>query len=269
MIDIRQIQDLERKLRNAKLEVSNLQSQMQRQRLAALDDAEWSETTWRRNSNGSDPREPIRGADFRRVRDEILQRSPGLFNVPPAWREPIPDPVSESQEAGVCYYKSIQPPRLPPQPFARHLLDLFTKEVFAICPYVDPNLFTERATAIYDSTGPRDENGIPLDTSRSFLTLFFASLAHTAQCIQDDVILQHYASMENPEITIGRDLADSAVAYFGPMTKKATLDDIRGALTLALYYKQVNELTAANLWLGSAVKMAQSLGNLLRLPFLY
>src|SRR5947207_8229797 len=92
----RQVQDLERKLRNAKLEVSNLQSQMQRQRLAALDDSEWADTTWRRNSNESDVRDPIRGYDFRHVREEIIRRSPGLFHVPPAWRESVPDLVGES-----------------------------------------------------------------------------------------------------------------------------------------------------------------------------
>src|SRR5271170_1153042 len=100
----RQVQDLERKLRNAKMEVSNLQSQMQRQRLAALDDPEWSETSWRRNSSESEVREPIRSHDFSRVRGEIIRRSPGLFSVPPAWREVIPDPVSDTN-VGVCIYK--------------------------------------------------------------------------------------------------------------------------------------------------------------------
>src|SRR5271169_14235 len=91
----RQVQDLERKLRNAKLEVSNLQSQMQRQRVAALDDSEWTDTAWRRNSSEPDVRDSIPGFDFSHAREEIIRRSPGLFQVPPAWREPVSDLVSE------------------------------------------------------------------------------------------------------------------------------------------------------------------------------
>lgn len=150
-------------------------------------------------------------------------------------------------------------PSLPPRPFAEHLLDLFKNEVYAICPFVDLELFMERATVLYDSIGPRDSTGIPVDTSRSFLSLFFSFLALTATCIQDDVILQYYANMES-NMPIGRDLADAATAYFGPVTKKPTLDDVRGALTLVLYYRQINELGAANLWLSASVKMAQYLG---------
>jgi hypothetical protein len=259
------VQDLERKLRNAKLEVSNLQIQMQRQRLAELDDpAEWSETTWRRSSSEPDargPQELIRGVDFQRVRDEIILRSSGLFNLPPAWREYVPDPISES-ELGKCYYNRLRPP-LPPRLFTEHLLELLRNEVFAICPYVDLDIFIERALAIYDSTEPRDEMGIPLDTSRSFLTMFFGYLAYTAQCIQDDIILEHYSSTD-PKMIIGHDLADAAVAYFGPVTKKPTIDDVRGALMLALYFRQINEVGGANLWLCVSIKMAQ---YLCALPF--
>ena len=46
------------------------------------------------------------------------------------------------------------------------------------------------------------------------------------------------------------------------MTKQSTLDDIRGALTLALYYKQVNEIGAASIWLGLSCKIAQYLGRM-------
>src|SRR5436190_13922280 len=147
----RQVQDLERKLRNAKLEVSNLQSQMQRQRLAALDDSEWADTTWRRNSNESDVREPIRAFDFRRVREEIIRRSPGLYHVPPAWREPVPDPVSEKYHTGCSRYKNNLNPTLPPRSFVEHLLELFTAEVSFVSPYVDLQTFVERTNEIYDS----------------------------------------------------------------------------------------------------------------------
>lgn len=253
--DIRQVQDLERKLRNAKLEVSNLQSQMQRQRLAALDDTEWTEQTFRRNSNDSDQKESLPTIDFRQVREEIIRRSPGLFNVPPAWREYIPDPVSDDVSCG-----KLTPPVLPPQEFTRHLLQLFKFEVFAFSPSIDVDVFVERAEEMYTSTYPKDDGGIPLNTSRSWLVVFFATLANTAQLIQDEVILQYYSEKEYSG-PIGGDLADSAVFFMGPVTKKNTLDDIRGSLTLAVYYKQLNELGAANIWLGLAYKMAQYLGS--------
>src|SRR5436190_17875303 len=173
----RQVQDLERKLRNAKLEVSNLQSQMQRQRLAALDDSEWADTTWRRNSNESDVREPIRAFDFRRVREEIIRRSPGLYHVPPAWREPVPDPVNEKDAPGCYQYKTNFNPTLPPRSFAGHLIELFTGEVSLISPYVDLHTLVDRTNEIYDPETERDQDGIPLHASRSWLVVFFAILA--------------------------------------------------------------------------------------------
>ena len=256
----RQVQDLERKLRNAKMEVSNLQSQMQRQRLAALDDSEWADSSWRRNSTESDIREPILGFDFGRIREEIIRRSPGLFHIPPAWRELVPDTVGE-KDVGSRHYKTNFNPTLPPRPFAEHLLQLFQTEVFAISPYVDLQSFVERANEMYDMESEGNKNEIPLHASNSWLVLFFATLALTAQCIQDDIILEHYKEHSALSIPIGWDLADAATLFFGPATQKKTLDDIRGALMLAVYFKQLNELGAANIWLGLAYKIAQYLGK--------
>lgn len=255
----RQVQDLERKLRNAKMEVSNLQLQMQRQRLAALDDSEWPDTTWRHNSNESDVREPIPGFDFHRVREEIIRRSVGLFQLPLAWREPVHDPVSE-MDVGLWQYKNFSP-TLPPRSFVQHLLHLFQTEVFVISPYIDCQTFVERTNEIYESEGERDENGIPLHASRSWLVVFFATLALTAQCIQDETILQHYLDQSDSTLAIGWNLAHTAAFFFGPVTKKHTLDDIRGALTLGIFFKQINELGAANIWLGLALKIALHLGT--------
>jgi hypothetical protein len=258
----RQVQDLERKLRNAKMEVSNLQSQMQRQRLAALDDSEWTDTSWRRNSNESDIREPIPGFDFGRVREEIIRRSPGLFHVPPAWRELAPSPVGEKDVSSRHDQKNFNP-TLPPRPFAEHLRQLFQSEVFAISPYVDLQSFVERAKEMYDTESESNKKEISLNASNSWLVLFFAILALTAQCIQDDIILKHYKEHSALNIPIGRDLADAAAFFFGPATQKKTLDDIRGALVLVVYFKQLNELGAANIWLGLAYKIAQYLGKCL------
>jgi hypothetical protein len=260
LLTYRQVQDLERKLRNAKLEVSNLQSQMQRQRLAALDESEWTDTTWQRNPNESDIRESMRGFDFRRVREEIILRSPGLFHIPPAWRESVPDPVGEL-DVGVSNYKDNFNPTLPARPFVNHLLELFRTEVFTISPYLDFQAFVDRVNELYGSENEPENSRIPSYASRSWLVVFYATLALTAQYIQDDLILQHYSAQSESEIRIGWDLADTAVFFFGPATKKTTLDDIRGALMLAVYYKQLNELGAANVWLGVACKNAQYLGT--------
>ena len=241
------------------MEVSNLQTQMQRQRLAALDDSGWSETSWRRDSSESDVREPIRSYDFSRVREEIIRRSPGLFNVPPAWREAVTDPISDTN-IGVSMFKNDFNPVLPPRPFAEHLLGLYKTEAFAICPYIEFQTFLERVNGLYDTEEERNENGIPRSTSKGWLMLFFATLALTALAIQDEVILQHYSGQEDPSMPIGWDLANSATSLFGPVTKKNSLEDVRGALTLAVYFKQLNELGTANIWLGLACKIGQFLG---------
>jgi hypothetical protein len=234
---------------------------MQRQRLAALDESEWSESSWRRNSSESDIREPLKAFDFRRIRDEIIRRSPGLFNVPPAWRETVPDLVSDGH-LGSCQYQQDFRPALPPRPFVEYLLHLFTTEVFAISPTVSLEEFSQEVRQMYDSEHLRDESGIPLNTSRSWLAFFFAVLAFTAQLIQDNVILQHYSAEEDPLLPIARDLAESAAYFLGPIGKQNTLDDVRGSLALSLYYNQLNEISAANIWLGLACKIAQNLGIL-------
>lgn len=230
---------------------------MQKQRFAALDDPEWTDTTWRRGSNESDVRELIRRFDFRRIREEIILRSPGLFQVPPTWQESALDPVGE--DVGVYNSKNFNP-TLPPRLLVDHLLQLYKTEVFTISPYVDFRSFVERTNNVYDTEEERDRNGIPLHASRSWLVVFFATLALTAQCIQDDTILQHYSKEGEQTIPIGWDFAEAAALFFGPVTKRNTLDDVRGALTLAIYFKQLNELGAANIWLGLSCKIAQYLG---------
>ena len=119
----------------------------------------------------------------------------------------------------------------------------------------------ERVNDLYDTKDERNNHGIPINASRGWLVLFFATLALTAHLIQDDIILEHYSAQQDSSIPIGWDLADSAAFLFGPVTKKNNLDDVRGALTLAVYFKQLNELGAANIWLGLACKIAQHLGT--------
>jgi hypothetical protein len=139
-----------------------------------------------------------------------------------------------------------------------HLLQLFKGELFAGSPFVDLDVFAERATELYESDGARDEHGILLSTSRSWLVVFFATLALTALCVQDEVIMHNQTDATVP---VGWDLAEAATFYFGPLTKRNTVDDVRGALLLAVYYKQLNELGAANVWLGLCCKIAQYLGS--------
>lgn len=234
---------------------------MQRQRLAALDESEWSESSWRRNSSESDIRDPLKAFDFQRIRQEIIRRSPGLFNVPPAWRETVPDLVSDGH-LGSSHYQPDFRPVLPDRFFVDYLLHLFTTEVFAISPTVPLEEFSQEVRQMYDSEHLRDDNGIPLNASRSWLAFFFAVLAFTAQCIQDDIIFQHYSTEEGLMPPNARDLAESAAYFLGPITKKNTLDDVRGSLALSLYYNQLNEISAAHIWLGLACKIAQNLGIL-------
>ena len=234
----------------------NYQLQMQRQRLAALDDSDWTETTWRQSSNDSDVREPIPGLNYARVRDEIIGRSPGLFQVPPAWRDTGGELLNEETTG---FYMSGVPPRLPERDYVEHLLRLFRTEVFVIGPWVELQKFMELASALYGSD--RNENGVPVNTPRSWLVVFFAILALTAICIQDEVILRHASELKYPSIPVGWELAEAAIFFFGPVTKRNTLDNARGALALAMYFKQLNELEPANLWIGIATKIAQHLGK--------
>ena len=239
------------------MEVVALQSQMQRQRMASLDESDWVESSFRRPLNESDGRNPLRDFNFHRVRDEIIRRSRGLFFVPPAWREPVPDSISEGS-VGPYSSKNLFSPKLPPRLLMEHLLRLFKAEVFPVSPFVDLDLLTERATELYESKAERDEHGILLHASRSWLVVFFATLALTAHTVRDEVIMQFYPELSVP---IGRDLVDAATFYFGPVTKRNTVDDVRGSLLLAVYYRQLNELGAANIWLGLSCKIAQYLGR--------
>lgn len=202
--------------------------------------------------------ESIRGFDFSCVRAEIIHRSSGLFYVPSSWRKS----VSDSKSEGLYFSKDNLNPILPSRQFVNHLLLLFKAELFIVSPYIDFQHFLKQTNEMYDAVNDNDVNNIPLHTSRSFLVVFFATLALTAQFIQDEIILHHYSEQIEQSIPVGCDMADFAVLFFGPFTKKFTIDDIAGTLMLALYYKQLNELGAANIWLGISCKIAQNLGNL-------
>ena len=231
--------------------LSNLRSLIQNQRLTDLDDSEPAASTWTQNSNEYNV---IRRFDFSKVREEIIHRSSGLFHVPPSWRKSMSYSMSEK-------VKNKLNPKLPSRPFVDHLLHLFKEEVYVISPYIDFQLFLMRTNEMYDAVGDQDINGIPPHTSPSWLVVFFATLALTAQCIQDEIILQHYSEQIEQTIPIGWDLVDAATLFFRPFTERITMDDISGTLMLALFYKQLNELGAANIWLGVSCKIAQYLGE--------
>ena len=249
----RTVAELESKLRAAKVEVSRLQAEMESQRLEAVKYPELAETI--RTHRFGDPemrtRDPTRGVDFRRVRAEIIRRSPGLFNVPPGWRESVDDTMTASDLSTTTQSQ----PSLPPRELADHLLHLFSTETFCFCPTVDVDDFVGQVQAMYITDQDRDESGIPRNTSRSWFCMVLAYFALTAQLIQDDVILEH----SNRVVRIGQDFADSASACLGPAWRKNTLDDVRGALALSLYYKMVNEMGAANVWLAVATRIAQNI----------
>jgi len=241
------------------MEVSNLQAQMQKQRLAALDEGEWADApTWSRET---DVRQAgNKAVDFASVREQIIRRSHGLFSVPPAWRENVSDSLSGDKETTGVKNDDFKPV-LPDRSFVQHLVRLYIKHVSNVAPYMDLTDFTNRARQLYDINGEEGDNGIPLQTSRSWMFMFFATLALTAYYIQDSTILEHYQKQEDRALPVGWDLACAAAHFSGPFTKRTSLNDVRGALTLGNYFRQLNELGAASVWLGVACKIGQNIGN--------
>ena len=253
---------MERKLRNAKMEVSNLQAQMQKQRLAALDDPEWADSAvWSRTSSESDTRQAGNTAiDFASVREQIMKRSQGLFNVPPAWRENVSDLLGEGMETIGFEYDGIKLV-LADRTFVQYLVELYISDVSNVAPYMDLNDFTNRANQLYDINEENGDNRIPLQTSRSWLSVFFATLALTAYSIQDQAILEYYEKQKDRSFPVGWDFARAAIHFSGPFMRRSSINDVRAALTLGIYFRQLNELGGASIWLGVACRIGQNIGN--------
>ena len=142
-------------------------------------------------------------------------------------------------------------------------------EVFAIGPTVFVKEFGEQVCQMYVSEHRRDDGRIPLNMSRGWLGFFFAIFALTAQCIQDDTILQHYSREEGPTLQIAQDFTESAKHFLIPvrLTERNTLDNVHGALALSMYDNQLNEINAVNIWLRLACKVTQNLSTSEKVQF--
>jgi hypothetical protein len=205
--------------------------------------------------NQSHRNSPI-GSEIRRAREELVSGSQGLFNVPEAWSLPF-DGTANLQEPQMC----CPPSTLPDPALVSRLIHGFQMGAFRISPYHEVDEFVELSNRIYASA-TRGNEGPEISPAhpKSWLVGFFASLALTAHCMSDDKeVAAHYH--DRPQTAVGWDLAYSAQWFFTPMSRKRTVDDVRGSLALSIYYRRLNHMDSARIWLSVSREIALQLGT--------
>ncbi|EWC47102.1 hypothetical protein DRE_03471 [Drechslerella stenobrocha 248] len=233
MSSIKQVQDLEKQLAQAKAQIQYLKSIS---RNASADSS--SDVNLNIPEIGVDPpkRTPLPpNPDLSNIRSHLRDHCRGVYRPPPPYR------LNGKQ-------KDFSPhmPELPPRPVADHLLAQFNATVHNIMPILHWPTFVSACESLYQMNDLTK-------VEPSWLSTFFAVLSCGLLFTADKSILAMYPDRGKGFSVISRQLTDLFNDEF-------VIDHVRAALLMAVYLTEINCKSAAWTWLGSTVRIAQDIG---------
>lgn len=230
----RQVQDLQSQLAEARHHISQLD--------AVLRERGISESTARRASSPilklpdiahKPTQKPMQQAarNFAHVRRNIQMYGRGIFKPPSQFRQasPLPAPF-------------VNPPALPSKRLVERLLTQYYTCIHTITPAIHWSNFHSEVEAVY---AQGNLNNVP----SVWVALFFAVLAcGTLQSPGKDSEVEGEGYIKT---------AFSGLQIWGD---DFTLDHARASLLLSVYLHEIGLKSAASIWLGVSVRMAEDLG---------
>ncbi|KAK6353069.1 hypothetical protein TWF696_005059 [Orbilia brochopaga] len=233
MSSIKQVQDLEKQLAQAKAQIQYLKSISRNSSTDSTSDV---------NLNipelGVDPPKrapPPANANLSSTRSHLRNLCRGVYKPPPPYR------LNGKQ-------KDFSPPmpELPPRAVADHLLTQFNATVHNVVPILHWPTFVSACEALY-------QHGDLTKVEPSWLSTFFAVLSCGLLFTVDKSILAMYPDRGKDFSVISRVLTDLFNDEF-------VIDHVRAALLMAVYLTEINCKSAAWTWLGSTIRIAQDIG---------
>jgi hypothetical protein len=236
MSSIKQVQDLEKQLSMAKQQINQLRTMMQEGGAADKSNGAANVAPLRLPDRGPKPRrEPPPVIDgFDDVRKNIRNYSKGIFKPPPPYRMTGPQPkIAQSNLP------------LPAKHTADRLLANYHSWMHAHAPLLHFPTFMQEYEAVYRAGGFQQCPGI-------WVALFHAVLA----C---GTLMEPQPSKTVAE-TDGARYIETCLMSIDTWSDDLTLDRVRTALLLSVFFMEVNMQSPGWIWLGAAVRISQDIG---------
>ncbi|TKA51798.1 hypothetical protein B0A49_13294, partial [Cryomyces minteri] len=239
MSSLKQVQDLEKQLVQAKQHINQLRSMLQERGATDLDVKappapllnlpEIGPNTERRHT-------PPTLEDFDHVRKRLRTIGRGIFKPPPPYRQQRPQ---------ASY--SLPSPSLPPKHVADRLISQYHGAVHVYAPLLHWPTFVDEYETLYRA-------GTFHGIRHIWVPLFFSILACGTLETQDS-----FPGSARPE-TEGTSYVETCIQSLDLWTDELTIDHARTALLLSIFFMELNLKSAAWIWLGSAIRISQDVG---------
>ncbi|KAL2871923.1 transcription factor domain-containing protein [Aspergillus lucknowensis] len=235
MSSIKQVQDLEKQLWATKQQVQQLRSGILRSdNVMELDLDATGQSQLKLPDIGyrppRRPRVPV-SQDLSNARANLRIYGKGIWKVPTPYRL-----------AGSQSLITADPPSLPPQDVAHHLLAQYHSHIHTTLPVIHWPTFMKEYEDVYRA-------GTLMGVTREWAAVFFGILAcgslHTTDPNREEK---------------GKEFVRTSCGVIDVWQDSFTLDQARAALLVSMFLYEVNSKSASWVWNGSAVRVAQEIG---------
>ncbi|KAL2824113.1 fungal-specific transcription factor domain-containing protein [Aspergillus cavernicola] len=235
MSSIKQVQDLEKQLWSAKQQVNHLRAALGRSdKTIDLDVDGGGQSQLKLPDLGyrpqRRPRAPV-SQDLSNARANLRNYGKGIWKVPTPYRQPDSKSLL-----------TADPPPLPPQDVAHHLLAQYHAHIHYTIPVLHWPTFMKEYEEVY-------HRGTLLGVTREWAAVLFGVFAcgslHTSDPKREEK---------------GKEFVRISCGVIDVWQDCFTLDQARAALLVSMFLYEVNSKSASWVWNGSAVRVAQEIG---------
>ena len=177
--------------------------------------------------------EPLEVPDIQSVRTKLRQHGHGVIKAPPPYRTLAYQPRT-----------LVHFPNLPPKHVADLLLRQYYSSVHQITPILHWPSFSHEYETLY-------RNGTLQAVPPAWGSLLFSVFACG---------VLHAADSSNTQLEQGMAYLEASRVLINLWTDEFTLDHARAALLTSIFLTEMNMNSAAWVWLGSALRIAQDIG---------
>ena len=237
MSSIKQVQDLEKQLTVAKQQINQLRNMLQENGATELDTNSVSVPTLRLPEPGAKERLPPPPAmeGFDDVRKNIREYGRGIFKPPAPYLMVGPQPN----------YPLSNTCAPPPQQLADRLISHYRSSVHVYAPLLHWPTFMQEYDNVY-------RTGSFHHSPHIWVSVFYGVLACGT--------LMDPQPNGSPQEGDGAQYLDNCIRNMNTWSDELSLDSVRSALLISIFFTETNLRSAGWMWLGAAVRAAQDIG---------
>lgn len=235
MSSIKQVQDLEKQLNTARQQIGQLRQMLEQSGATEVDTNSVNVPALRLPEPGAKERFPAPPAmeGFDEVRKNIREYGKGIFKPPAPYLVFGPQPP---------YRGNVVPP---PKPVVDRLLQHYYASVHVYAPLLHWPTFMQEVEHMY-------RMGSFHQSPHIWVSLFYGVLAcGTLMDPQPNAL---------PQEGDGAEYLDMCIKSMNTWSDDLSVDSVRVALLISIYFTEINLRSAGWMWLGAAVRAAQDIG---------